>query len=478
MASTAHTAEPEAPTPEPAPNRFFEWLRSLDLPRQEGWIGGVCAGIAARLRIDPLIVRGVFVVVALFGGPALLAYAAAWLLLPDANNKIHLEEVFRGRFESAIAGIAVLVALAFIPFGGAGWFGFPWSWGGFDVGNAVGGTIWTVLLLASVIWFIVWIARRSQQPSPTDEALPGEPPAPPAGAPAEDVKAWRAQQAAFKAEHNRYRNEAAAAAAAAAHKRAHAANAAAREEYLATRALSKPNTLFTLSIVGVSLIAGALTALAVSGGDPTILDLVPALSVSLAVLAVGIIINGVRGKRSGGASPIAVFVVIALIAASAVPRIPQLTVAGDLDLRPSERALSGQPYFVIDGDVDVNLTDVFDGVAEDGDYYSQPEFKVYVASGDVTVTIPGDEYVMVSVETNGDNTVSMPRGDASTESSGYLGLNPGGFDRQAFSERYSIHQDTDWAETTRSIYVRVWVGSGDVTIIRSAPFANEPMEAK
>ena len=86
-------------------NTFFDWMRGLRVPRQPGWIGGVCAGIAARLGIDPIIVRGIVVVLAVLGGPALLLYAAAWLLLPDNYDRIHLQELFRGNFTKAHAGI-------------------------------------------------------------------------------------------------------------------------------------------------------------------------------------------------------------------------------------------------------------------------------------------------------------------------------------------------------------------------------------
>src|SRR5690554_1691421 len=113
MATESSSPTEPAPTApqssRPAGNAFFSWMRGLDIPRQPGWLGGVCAGIAARLGIDPLIVRGIVVVIAVLGGPALLLYAAAWLLLPDFNNKIHLEELLKGRFEPAIAGIGVLV---------------------------------------------------------------------------------------------------------------------------------------------------------------------------------------------------------------------------------------------------------------------------------------------------------------------------------------------------------------------------------
>src|SRR6185437_4808787 len=82
--------------------RFFGWLRSLGITRRGGWVGGVCSGVAARLGIDPIIVRGIAVVVAVLGGPAFLLYAAAWLLLPDARGDIHLERLIKGHFDPPI----------------------------------------------------------------------------------------------------------------------------------------------------------------------------------------------------------------------------------------------------------------------------------------------------------------------------------------------------------------------------------------
>jgi phage shock protein PspC (stress-responsive transcriptional regulator) len=443
-------------------------MRSLDLPRQPGWIGGVCAGIAARLGIDPLIVRGIVVVVAVLGGPALLLYAAAWLLLPDAANKIHLEELFRGRLESPLAGIAALVALALLPIGHGFWTAGYWDgwWA-----ESVGSTIWTVLLLASVIWFIVWIARRAQSGgAPVVPPLPFDavPVSPPTDAPPEDVAAWRAQQAAFKAEHNRYRNEEAAAASAAAREQSRAAAAAARADYLVKRERTRPNSLFTLSVVGVALIAGALTMLGISDGEPSLVDIVPGLAVSLAVLALGIIINGVRGKRSGGASPIAVFVIFVMVVISLVPQVPRVMLTGDLSISPTSRQLNGTPWVVGEGDVTVDLTDAFVAPVSDNVWYTQPELKTYVGWGDVTVIIPNDEYVSVSVEVSGDGVVELPEGDLSggtTDSSR--------FDRTQYTENYSINGDTDWADTKRSIFVRVWVGDGNVTIVRAPATAKE-----
>ena len=47
-----------------------------------GYVAGVCAGIGRHLRIDPLIVRIVFVAAATAGGVGILLYAVAWVLMP------------------------------------------------------------------------------------------------------------------------------------------------------------------------------------------------------------------------------------------------------------------------------------------------------------------------------------------------------------------------------------------------------------
>jgi len=479
MASTPPTAEPEAPAPGPqsdgpqassaTSNKFFEWMRQLDVPRQQGWIGGVAAGLATRLRIDPIIVRGILVVAAILGAPVILVYALAWLLLPDATGKIHLEEATKGRFEAPLAGIAAMLVIALLPVSrgiwvpGLGW-GSGWDWSG-----SISGWIWTLALLASVIWFIVWIARRGEAaavpPRAPESVFPAaEPTPPPADALPEDLAAWRTQQAEFKAEHNKWRNDQAHEAHLAMRERARAANAAARADYLARRAATQPSTLFTLAVLGVALIAGALTVLAIGGESPSIADVIPGLIVGLAVLATGIIINGIRGKRSGGASPIAVLVVLVLVVSSFVPAIPRFTVSGDVDLAPSNRQITGQPWVVADGDLTADLTKVYTSPVSSAEGYEGENFNTYVGWGDVTIILPADEYVSLRVETSGDSQVTLPDVDG-VGTGGYE--SNGRFDRQSYYEQYSINDDVEWSDAQRSIYVDVWVGDGNVTIVRA-----------
>lgn len=164
----------EASQPEPGSagdSGFFGWLRGLGVPRTPGWIGGVAAGVANRLGIDPLIVRGVLVVFALFGAPAFLAYGVAWLLLPDATGRIHLERLLRGVFDSALVGIAIFLLIGLFPPA----FGVPslfvgWPWGGdlpFNPLNPFGinlwPVLWTLLLLGGIAALVVWLVLRSRR---------------------------------------------------------------------------------------------------------------------------------------------------------------------------------------------------------------------------------------------------------------------------------------------------------------------------
>lgn len=48
-------------------------------------IAGVAAGVANYLNIDPVLVRLIFVLMALTGGHGLLVYLILWLIMPEEN---------------------------------------------------------------------------------------------------------------------------------------------------------------------------------------------------------------------------------------------------------------------------------------------------------------------------------------------------------------------------------------------------------
>lgn len=237
--------------------RFFDWMRGLGVVRADGWLGGVCAGVAYRLGIDPLIVRGIVVVAGILGVPVLLLYAAAWALLPDREGRIHLQRLFEGDFEPPMVAIGVMLLLSLLPWAS----GFWWAGGPFwDVpawGEVVGRVVWTLVVIGAVVALIVVAVQRSESrgagsaggtatepaaapgaaagpgsapapgastgqgaPAPAAAASaasasavaadpvqldiaaePTPPPAPPQGASTEDLADWQHRQAQWRAEH-------------------------------------------------------------------------------------------------------------------------------------------------------------------------------------------------------------------------------------------------------------------------------------
>ncbi|GAB3139952.1 PspC domain-containing protein [Marisediminicola antarctica] len=521
-------AAPSGATP-PRSNRFFSWMRSLDIPRQPGWIGGVCAGIASRIGIDPIIVRGIVVVLAVLGAPLLLAYAAAWMMLPDRTGRIHAEELGRGDFEPAVAGAGLLVLLSLLPgfwFGDIGW-GLPYIGGG-DFGGFAR-AVWTLAIIAAAIWFVIWIVRRSgrgsaqqadaaspaygqpaygqpaygqpaygqpaygqpaySMPGSSAASSPGAFPtsapttassyapnnAPgtaatspmataPAGPPptdATELAAWTAQQTRFKQERDEFvkSEEEAKRAAFAAHaeeqRRIREERAAAyREE----RQLTRSNPFYTLVAIGLALVVGALVTLVVGEFAFTTQGLVAGLASALAVLGAAIVINGIRGKRSGGSSGLAVVVAIALVGAGAVNGFNSvdfvaggarfMAIAGDdTEFAPSHADGRSQDFVVGVGDAVIDLTGYWDG--QTGSLPRPASVDIVGGLGDITVILPRNEFATVDPIV-GWGALSTPDGDFA----------PGSYD---LTLEFGPEGETAGA-TDRWLNIDVIVGAGDLTI--------------
>jgi len=143
---------------------FFVWIRCLDLRRRPGWLGGVCAGIAHRFGLDPVIVRGIVVVIGVLGGPVALLYALGWFLLPDERGEIHAQELVRGRMTRALSGIVVVFLLSFLPLAQGFWFAGSFYWGDLGWGGVALRIAWTGVLIAAALVAVVWLAQRSAAP--------------------------------------------------------------------------------------------------------------------------------------------------------------------------------------------------------------------------------------------------------------------------------------------------------------------------
>ena len=157
--------------------RFFAWTAGLGIVRGDGWIGGVAAGIAARLRVDPLIVRGILVVIGLFGFPVLFLYAVAWALLPNLDGDIPLQYALRGMFVPAHLGILAFAVLGLVPAPVPLFVGLPTIW---SVAGSSGGLaavmalafVVGVAIVGALVFLIVRAARSASHA--TDPAVASE----------------------------------------------------------------------------------------------------------------------------------------------------------------------------------------------------------------------------------------------------------------------------------------------------------------
>jgi phage shock protein PspC (stress-responsive transcriptional regulator) len=117
--SDAPTGGAAPPPPGAEPRRLY---KSTD----DRMIGGVCSGIAEYFGIDPVIVRVAAVALVFAGGAGLLAYVAAWLLVPDRDAA---PGAGPGRTATIAGAVALVLAVCvLLPFWGGPFGG--WDWGG------------------------------------------------------------------------------------------------------------------------------------------------------------------------------------------------------------------------------------------------------------------------------------------------------------------------------------------------------------
>src|SRR5437763_8518382 len=74
-------------------------------------VAGVCSGIARYFGIDPVVVRIAFIAAAAAGGVGVVAYGAAWLLMPEAGDA---QSTGRFRIRGDRAAVEVVLGSALL----------------------------------------------------------------------------------------------------------------------------------------------------------------------------------------------------------------------------------------------------------------------------------------------------------------------------------------------------------------------------
>lgn len=450
--STPHAGPPQGPpAPQDGATRFFDWWRSNGLRRSDdSWLGGVAGGVATRLGIDPLIVRGAAIVVAVLGGPILFVYAAAWALIPDQQGRIHLERAIRGIFDPAMVAIGVLAVLTVVPFmRGLWWDGVPLAWNlpGWLESTMTAG--WVIALITATVWLIIMFARRGPAPTEpprdtprhdpwTSEAAtppapvrpatgtdassgtdtstgtvslekpaPGRPdpgslasaptvtqpfPTPPAAgssAPAQSAPAqaaWGGAPTDQRGWTSREFRDEM--------NRQRAEQRVERETAARERRSLKPGAAYVAITLGLALLAGAGAAVITAGtaaSSSTIL--VVGVASALGALAIATIVAGIMGRESGWLGLFTWTAVVALLVAGVFPAGSTFFPVGRTTWTVSDAAPGQQQgYLMIAGQPTLDLR----GLDED-DAVRGGTIDVWLVAGELDVLLPADAPVVVEV---------------------------------------------------------------------------------
>ncbi|MFC5339096.1 PspC domain-containing protein [Leucobacter denitrificans] len=398
---------------------FFNWLRGLRIERgSDRWFAGVAGGIAQRAGIDPLIVRGIFVVLALLGGPGILLYLAGWLLLPGGNGRIHLEEVFRGRGGTAAVVVTVAVgAIIVLPF----LFGTPF--GSWSLWNVLGIPEWLSTLTIVLVWIVAVTAAiilagqlflkhgrkvRDEERLSTDEHVTSEGSTANAG-PAASASyttnpghtASDAPTSDFGQRFTAQANDLGERISASASEFSERASkwgedigkqtdewSARFAEQHDTYRLGAAHVVITLAFALLAAGGAALWTLnnGVFGANPNNLNVVIAATLGATVVfAISLIIAGIRGRHTGWVGFLAFCGVVALIATTIVPWGSRFQPFGIMEVgneAPGAVLIAGSSRVHVD---EFSASSSFDDV------------QVWHLAGNSVVTVPDDEPVVVTV---------------------------------------------------------------------------------
>ncbi|WP_127126638.1 PspC domain-containing protein [Georgenia sp. SYP-B2076] len=399
----------------PASSGFFDSLRRTGVWRGEDrWIGGVAAGVARRLDVDPLLVRGILVVMTLFGGLGMLLYGVAWALLPEeSDGRIHLQEALRGNVDAALAG-----ALAFVVIGisrPGTWWG---TWSGSD------GYFWSLVSLASIAVIVVGVyalARNRGPRPPRQPVTPSGSPTWPAAAPS-GTPTWSAAAPSVTPAGGPAASTAGPAPSTAGPWHGSAGPAPAWSAPAAPGAAPPwsgtggpvaprptpppvpprpvtpgPGQSVVAVVLALCLAAVAALLLLDRTGNIAVGWLLPLMigGAVLALLGLGVLISGARGRRGGVLAVLGVLLALVVVpgtmAATAVPAgidLSRRAGVGDLSVSPSTAAAAARGYELAAGNLEINLADLPIGTGS-------VTIPVDVGAGDVTIRVPADTALRV-----------------------------------------------------------------------------------
>ncbi|MEI2778643.1 MAG: PspC domain-containing protein [Tetrasphaera sp.] len=120
-----------SPAPDAIVDQVLDAVADVGITRRadDRWVAGICSGIAARFDIDPVVVRVATITLSLLTGLGVVAYGAAYLLLPAPDQPSPIARA-RAQGTNSVILLVLLGALTVLgigaAFGGIDSFG-SWS---------------------------------------------------------------------------------------------------------------------------------------------------------------------------------------------------------------------------------------------------------------------------------------------------------------------------------------------------------------
>lgn len=358
---------------------FFDSVRSLGIQRPDDTpLAGVCAALAKRWNVDPLLVRAVAVALTFLGGAGITLYALGWLLLPDTSERIHAQEPFYGKVS---ASLIIGIILVFVPLSSFS-FGFVdiHLFGPFGI------------VLAAIIVTIVVVSTSSSDrqdgqtssgaTSASDDTLLG-------GEPSDRRDSWpQNQQASASSD---------------------------RSELYATVDLDEPDhrpvtsSRVVLLALALLLILAAAVAIMVDQGFTPLTDsnlVLAAFAGASVVLGVTVVLYGVSGRRGGGLSAVAITVAAMTFPVTAMMSVPSAehhVIMGEGSWAPTSAEETEGGYSMLMGSIELDVTEL-----------DEAEIDLSGRLGEVILVVDDDQKVAIVADYVISDVSGADRPDSST----------------------------------------------------------------